>query len=60
MSNLHPYKLLVMQSLKRSDIAAREVFSTEELKRISGDEGHLPSLLFTDEAVLYLEGAVNR
>lgn len=57
---MHPYHLRILHELLDEDLAARRAFSEEILEVIEHSEHFLDKLLFSDEAVFHLTGAVNR
>lgn len=57
---MHPYRLRILHELFDEDLAARCTFSREMLLAIESDNDFLNKVLFSDEAVFYLSGEVNR
>ncbi|CAG7732149.1 unnamed protein product, partial [Allacma fusca] len=58
--SFHPYKILIIQKLQKTDFVRRKSFAEDMLTRIDTGEIPLNSLLFTDEAHFYLNGDVNK
>lgn len=55
----HPYKMSLQHAQKEADMPKRVEFSTWALNEIEGDPEWISNVLFSDEALFYLNGRVN-
>ncbi|KAJ8921599.1 hypothetical protein NQ315_010505 [Exocentrus adspersus] len=56
----HPYKVYLVQELLEDDYNRRLQFCEEIMRRFDENNGFQRDILFSDEAMFYLNGVVNR
>lgn len=59
-NNFHPYKMSILHELKPTDFANRVEFCAWALVQAQGDPAWTSDILFSDEALFYLNGTVNK
>lgn len=58
-NNFHPYKMSILHELKDTDFVKRVEFCAWALVQAEGDPAWTSDILFSDEALFYLNGSVN-
>ena len=57
---MKPYKLQLLQHLKRTDKTKRATFCMDMQENIDNEDGFLEKVIFSDEATFHLSGKVNK
>ena len=57
---LYAYKVQMLQALQPNDMPRRKEFAMNMLQQISADEAFLKRVCFSDEAIFYVSGKLNK